>query len=142
MAPRFRERWCEQMAAQLPTFAFRGVHPPVHRHVPPRPTTKVEPFGGLETEVLWQLQAVKPGLPVQWLGNTYEQDESPTIDPATDPSVGIWQLLNGIAVSGEVSSPDGPVDDATVRVYAGRQLVQTNTNVDGQSMLWAFLLVM
>ncbi len=87
---------------------------------------------GLETEVLWQLQAVKTGLPVQWWGNTYEQDESPTIDPSADASVGLWQLLNGISVSGEISSPDGPVDDATVRVYAGRQLVQATTNVDGQ----------
>jgi MYXO-CTERM domain-containing protein len=91
---------------------------------------------GLEVEKQWRLQAAKSGFPVQWLGPTYDNAQSPEIDPTEQSDVGDWTLLDGIGVRGQLQGPDGPVTDATVRIYASRQLVQATSDIDGFYTAW------
>lgn len=81
----------------------------------------------------WSVQVGVSGWPVQWLGAVYPADDAIVFplnaEHATD--VGTHQLLDGIFVAGTVSDEHGPIADATVRVYSNSQLVQTNTDANG-----------
>ncbi len=88
-------------------------------------------IGGLEPGESWWVQAAITGRPVQWWGQTVEQDDSPPIDPALTPLLEPWTLLDGVTVEGTVTGPEGPVADASVRVYSNSQIVITDTDSDG-----------
>jgi hypothetical protein len=91
---------------------------------------------GLEQEAQWQLQAAKSGFPVQWWGPTYDDLDSPEVDPSAQPDLGDWTLLDGVGIRGRLNGPSGPVQDATVRVYGSQQLVQAVSDMNGTYTAW------
>ncbi len=82
----------------------------------------------------WTVKVAVSGWPVQWLGPSYIESDATAFDVtmrgATE--VGDHMLLDGILFSGQVTDLDGPVEDATVRVYSSSQLIQTSTDADGR----------
>ncbi len=77
--------------------------------------------GGVEP---YDVQVVLSGWPRQYLGPTYIMDEAALFDVTLGEGTqsGENALLDGIAVEGTVSGPDGGVAGATVYVYSAQQV--------------------
>ena len=88
-------------------------------------------IAGLEPDRDWAIQAAISGHPIQWWGDAYAADDSSTVTPSVEDDIGNWVLLDGIAVSGTILGPDGPVEGATVRVYSNSQLSQAESEDGG-----------
>jgi hypothetical protein len=73
------------------------------------------------------------GFPRQYLGAAYRSDESEPVEVlrGQDTDVGQVALLDGIALSGVISGPDGPVSDGVVYAYASSQVVDVDIGADG-----------
>lgn len=74
----------------------------------------------------WRVEVEPPGLPVQYLGLTYEEGlgEAFTVVPGEVVQAGLHELLPGITLSGRVDGPDGPILIGEVTAYSPSQLVQ------------------
>ena len=92
-------------------------------------------IGGLEPGEDWAVQAAISGHPIQWWSDAYTADEASMVAPSVDDNMGDWVLLDGIAVSGLILGPDGPVEDANVRVYSSSQLSQAESEGDGSYLV-------
>jgi hypothetical protein len=90
---------------------------------------------GLEPGEDWAVQAAISGHPIQWWGDAYTVDESIRVAPSAEEDMGDWVLLDGIAVSGSILGPHGPVEGATVRVYSSSQLSQEESESDGSYLV-------
>lgn len=81
----------------------------------------------------WALQLEAQGFPRQYPGPTYDDDESEPFEvrfgELTD--AGDLSLLAGIAVTGTMQSPDGPLSGAQVHVYSSGQVLNTLSTEDG-----------
>jgi hypothetical protein len=82
----------------------------------------------------WRIKAAVSGWPVQWLGQQYDEADGTifTVGKRGTTQIGGHALLDGILVSGQVSDAEGPVPDATVRVYSSGQLIQSTTDSLGR----------
>lgn len=82
----------------------------------------------------YALRIDAPGLPVQHLGQRYDEAESDRVSVRLGQTVelGAVPLLAGLTVSGVVEGPDGPIPDATVWAYAEGQVVTTLTDDEGR----------
>ena len=83
----------------------------------------------------WKCQVDIEGLPVQYLGAVYDDEEAPvfSLEEAGQTDVGSHTMLPGIVVEGGVYGPSAPVAAGTnVVVYAGGQITNVQTDEDGQ----------
>lgn len=67
------------------------------------------------------------GFPRQYLGPAYRSSDAERVEVAADAAVdiGTWALLDGVRLSGVVTSADGPVASGVVYAYATSQVVDT-----------------
>lgn len=81
----------------------------------------------------YRLEVDAAGLPEQFAGQVYTEDDAPDWDADQDQTthVGTVTLLPGIAVSGSLQGPDGPVAGASVHVYSGGQVQSVVSDADG-----------
>jgi len=86
--------------------------------------------GGAEE---WRVKAAVSGWPVQWLGPSYDELSGAlfAVSAHGQTEIGTHTLLDGIVVGGQVTDTQGPIADATVRVYSSGQLIQGSTDTAG-----------
>jgi hypothetical protein len=87
--------------------------------------------GGAEE---WRIRAAISGWPVQWLGESYAETEADVFEPTArgTTEIGSHSLLDGVLTGGQVTDSEGPLSEATVRVYSSGQLIQTRTDSTGR----------
>lgn len=87
---------------------------------------------------LWACEAELTGWPDQYLEGVYDDEEADLVElphqGATD--LGTWTLLPGVGASGTVLGPEGPVEGASVHVYASSQVVTVASLEDGSFEAW------
>ncbi len=88
---------------------------------------------------LWTCELELDGWPDQLLEGVYDDEEADLVELPwqADLDLGSWTLLPGIGASGVVTGPDGPVEGASVHVYASSQVVSLATDADGHFEAWA-----
>jgi hypothetical protein len=78
------------------------------------------------------LEVGQGAVPEQYFRGAFEEDDATPIEIDADVTdVGPISLWFGTALSGRVTGPDGPIDGAEVRAFAGRLTVVTVTDADG-----------
>jgi hypothetical protein len=88
---------------------------------------------------LWTCELELSGWPDQLLEGVYEDEEADLVEvaPQQRVDVGSWGLLPGVGAAGSVIGPDGPVEGASVHVYASSQVVSVASQEDGSFEAWA-----
>lgn len=73
-------------------------------------------------------------LPDQFFGPTYDDALASRVlpEPGGDRALDDWITLPGITVSGTVTGPGGPIENADVHVYASSQVVTVQTDALGR----------
>jgi hypothetical protein len=82
---------------------------------------------------LYAFYIAADGWPVQFWGEAYDDDDSTLLSLAigeTD-ALGDVRLLDGIALSGTVRGPDGPVDGGALYAYSSQQAIAVEIAGDG-----------
>jgi hypothetical protein len=87
---------------------------------------------------LWSCEAELSGWPDQYLEGVYDDDAADLVELPHQGStdLGSWSLLPGVGASGSVLGPDGPVEGASVHVYAASQVVTVGSLDDGSFEAW------
>ncbi len=82
---------------------------------------------------LWICEVEADGLPDQYLEGVYDDEQADIVEvePQGELELGSWTLLEGIGASGTLSGPEGPIEGASVHVYATSQVVTVGTDEDG-----------
>lgn len=82
----------------------------------------------------YRLEIDASGLPEQYAGQVYDDDDATVWDVPRDQDidVGALTLLPGISVAGALTSVDGPVVGASVHVYAAGQVQSVVSDADGR----------
>jgi len=88
---------------------------------------------------LWSCEAELSGWPDQLLEGVYDDEEADLVEVPFQgqADVGSWTLLPGVGASGMVTGPEGPVEGASVHVYASSQVVTVGSESDGSFEAWA-----
>ena len=88
---------------------------------------------------LWTCEVERSGWPGQLLEGVYEDEDADLVEVPHQgqADVGSWTLLPGVGASGSVMGPDGPVEGASVHVYASSQVVTVGSQADGSFEAWA-----
>lgn len=88
---------------------------------------------------LWTCEVEQSGWPDQLLEGVYDDDEADLVEVPHQgqADLGSWSLLPGVGASGSVTGPDGPVEGASVHVYASAQVVTVGSQADGSFEAWA-----
>jgi len=84
-------------------------------------------------EESWTVRVAASGWPDQYLGQSYEPEDSTEvpIERGVAAEIAPMVLLDGIAVEGVVTGPDGPLSGAEVFVYSSGQIVDAESGEDG-----------
>jgi hypothetical protein len=82
----------------------------------------------------WSLEFEVDGWPEQLAGRTYDDGYADLfgVGPGLEVDAGEHRLLPGIAISGSVLGPDGPIPGASVHAYASSQVVDVVTDEQGR----------
>jgi hypothetical protein len=88
---------------------------------------------------LWTCEVELSGWPDQHLEGVYDDEEADIVEIAhrAEQDLGVWTLAPGVGAAGSVMGPDGPVEGASVHVYASSQVVTVGSDEDGQYEAWA-----
>ncbi len=81
----------------------------------------------------WTCEVEIDGWPDQFLEGGYddEQAEIVEVEPEASVDIGAWSLLGGIGAAGLLTGPDGPIEGASVHIYASSQVVTVGSAEDG-----------
>jgi hypothetical protein len=88
---------------------------------------------------LWTCEAELTGWPDQLLEGVYDDEEADLVELPWQGStqLGSWSLLPGVGATGLIEGPEGPVEGASVHVYASSQVVTVASQADGSFEAWA-----
>jgi len=88
---------------------------------------------------LWTCSVEPEGLPEQFLDGVYDSDEADLVEVTERSTVelGPWTVLDGIGASGTILGPAGPVEGASVHIYASSQVITVGSDEDGLYEGWA-----
>jgi hypothetical protein len=88
---------------------------------------------------LWRCEVELGGWPDQFLEGVYDDEEADLVELAEGEAqdLGTWTLQPGVGAAGVILGPDGPVEGASVHVYAESQVVSVASQEDGSFEAWA-----
>jgi hypothetical protein len=88
---------------------------------------------------LWTCEVELSGWPDQLLEGVYDDEEADIVEipHQGEQDLGQWSLTPGVGAAGSVMGPDGPVQGASVHVYASSQVVTVGSDEDGLYEAWA-----
>lgn len=90
---------------------------------------------GLPSDMELNIAIDVDGLPEQWLGTTYEQEDTPVLDLSENTDLGAIELLEGIYLGGLIHSGSTIIPDALVTVYSSSQITSTRSDENGEFWL-------